>query len=208
MSSILSSVVSRYQLGFAFHATSLMVPPSAFPPQGTCEAAMNSASSWLTSPANDAVEFRPVQHQNAIHGRKDRRYRRARRRILDQRGYRFAFVERKGSYINQPRHLRIVGLIETGLRMGLLEKSQDNTAFDAEQSVLRSPVCLGIIAKYGHFSRIFRESRQEFSAVQTAWRRERDSNPRYPFRHSGFQDRLFQPLTHPSAGIRQSCSGS
>jgi hypothetical protein len=31
------------------------------------------------------------------------------------------------------------------------------------------------------------------------WRRERDSNPRYPFRYNGFQDRLFQPLTHPSA---------
>ena len=31
------------------------------------------------------------------------------------------------------------------------------------------------------------------------WRRERDSNPRYPFRHSGFQDHPFQPLTHPSA---------
>jgi hypothetical protein len=31
------------------------------------------------------------------------------------------------------------------------------------------------------------------------WRRERDSNPRYPSGYSGFQDRLFQPLTHPSA---------
>ena len=31
------------------------------------------------------------------------------------------------------------------------------------------------------------------------WRRERDSNPRYPCGYSGFQDRLFQPLTHPSA---------
>ena len=30
------------------------------------------------------------------------------------------------------------------------------------------------------------------------WRRERDSNPRCGFPHSGFQDRLFQPLTHPS----------
>jgi hypothetical protein len=37
-----------------------------------------------------------------------------------------------------------------------------------------------------------------FSAAQTVWRRERDSNPRYRFRHSGFQDRPFQPLTHPS----------
>ena len=31
------------------------------------------------------------------------------------------------------------------------------------------------------------------------WRRERDSNPRYPFRYSGFQDRLIKPLSHPSA---------
>jgi hypothetical protein len=34
---------------------------------------------------------------------------------------------------------------------------------------------------------------------RTRWRRERDSNPRYGFPYSGFQDRLFQPLTHPSA---------
>ena len=40
---------------------------------------------------------------------------------------------------------------------------------------------------------------RSFSAVKTCWRRERDSNPRYGFPHSGFQDRLFQPLTHPSA---------
>ena len=31
------------------------------------------------------------------------------------------------------------------------------------------------------------------------WRRERDSNPRCPFEHNGFQDRRYQPLTHPSA---------
>src|SRR5262249_10275952 len=30
------------------------------------------------------------------------------------------------------------------------------------------------------------------------WRRERDSNPRAPFEANGFQDRRFQPLTHPS----------
>ena len=33
----------------------------------------------------------------------------------------------------------------------------------------------------------------------TLWRRERDSNPRYPLGYNGFQDRRFQPLTHPSA---------
>ena len=30
------------------------------------------------------------------------------------------------------------------------------------------------------------------------WRRKRDSNPRAPFEANGFQDRRFQPLTHPS----------
>jgi hypothetical protein len=31
------------------------------------------------------------------------------------------------------------------------------------------------------------------------WRRGRDSNPRYPFGHAGFQDRSHQPLGHLSA---------
>src|SRR6187455_1082748 len=35
-------------------------------------------------------------------------------------------------------------------------------------------------------------------ARSEVWRRERDSNPRNGFPFSGFQDRLFQPLTHPS----------
>jgi hypothetical protein len=68
-----------------------------------------------------------------------------------------------------------------------------------EQSVLSSPVCLGTIARYGHYSSILAQSERNFSAVQTAWRRERDSNPRYPFRHSGFQDVSFSP---PSLVVR------
>jgi hypothetical protein len=72
-------------------------------------------------------------------------------------------------------------LPQTGLRMCLPEKSRTLTAFGAEQSVLCSPVCLGIIAKYGHFLRISEEVGPTFSAVQTTWRRERDSNPRYSF---------------------------
>jgi hypothetical protein len=46
-------------------------------------------------------------------------------------------------------------LLQTGLRMCLLEKSQDSTAFDTEQCVLCGPVCLGIIAEYGHFFAYF-----------------------------------------------------
>jgi hypothetical protein len=36
----------------------------------------------------------------------------------------------------------------------LAEKSRDTALFSAEQSVLRGPVCLGIIANNGHVSRI------------------------------------------------------
>jgi hypothetical protein len=72
-----------------------------------------------------------------------------------------------------------IALPQTGLRMCLPEKSRTLTAFGAEQSVLCSPVCLGIIAKYGHFLRISEEVGPTFSAVQTTWRRGRHSNPRY-----------------------------
>ena len=70
-------------------------------------------------------------------------------------------------------------LAETGLPMCLAEKCQTVTVFDAEQSVLCSPVCLGIIAKYGLYSGILVESKRDFSAVKTEWRSGKDSNPRY-----------------------------
>src|SRR5207237_6414038 len=51
---ILSSVETRYQLGFVFHAGSLTAPSRAARLHGTCESAMNDAASGLTSAANDA----------------------------------------------------------------------------------------------------------------------------------------------------------
>src|SRR5713226_2899314 len=54
---ILSSVETRYQLGFVFHAGSVTAPLSASRPHGTCESAMNDAVSGLTSAANDARNF-------------------------------------------------------------------------------------------------------------------------------------------------------
>jgi hypothetical protein len=70
-------------------------------------------------------------------------------------------------------------LPQTGLLVCVPEKSRTLTAVGAEQSVLCSPVCLGIIAKYGHFLRISEEVGPTFSAVQTTWRSGKDSNPRY-----------------------------
>ena len=49
-----------------------------------------------------------------------------------------------------------------------------------------------------HVARRLQEVRDCSPTTRTEWRRERDSNPRYPFGYSGFQDRPFRPLTHPS----------
>src|SRR5258708_6133048 len=54
---IRSSVVTRYQLGLVRQAGSAIEPLSASTPHGTCESAMNAASSAGTSPANDAWNF-------------------------------------------------------------------------------------------------------------------------------------------------------
>src|SRR4029450_2632208 len=48
---ILSSVATRYQLGFVLHAGWLMVPLSASTPHGTWEWGMNGGGSGLTSGA-------------------------------------------------------------------------------------------------------------------------------------------------------------
>src|SRR5450759_1617147 len=66
-------------------------------------------------------------------------------------------------------------LLETGLHLCPTEKDLDIASFDPKQSVLCSPVCLRLIAKYGHHSRISQKCGRTFSALQTAWRRGRDS---------------------------------
>src|SRR5260221_4660659 len=65
---ILSSVVTRYQLFFVFHAGSVIAPPSASTPHGTWESAMNAASAGPTSPANDALNFALSRKRNPSTG--------------------------------------------------------------------------------------------------------------------------------------------
>ena len=52
-----SSVATRYQLGLVRQAGSVIVPPRASTPQGTCESAMNAASSAGRSAAKEAWNF-------------------------------------------------------------------------------------------------------------------------------------------------------
>ena len=56
--------LARYELGFFFHAGSLMVPLSASTPHGTCESAMNAALSLSTSAANEAENFSLSSERN------------------------------------------------------------------------------------------------------------------------------------------------
>src|SRR5688572_9802903 len=54
---ILSSVATRYQLGFVFHDGAVTAPLSASRPHGTWESAMKAAASGATSAANDSRNF-------------------------------------------------------------------------------------------------------------------------------------------------------
>src|SRR2546428_9180197 len=54
---ILSSVTIKYQLGFVFHAGSVIAPPRAVTPHGTWESAMNAAFSVSTSAPKEAGDF-------------------------------------------------------------------------------------------------------------------------------------------------------
>src|SRR5260370_37175083 len=60
---ILSSVVTRYQLGLVRQAGWVTCPPRASTPQGTCESAMNAARSAGRSPANEAWNLSPSRNR-------------------------------------------------------------------------------------------------------------------------------------------------
>src|SRR6266576_3763464 len=93
------------------------------------------------------------------------------------------------------------GVVKTGLPMCPPEKKGRKTCFGSKARHFLLSGLSATSEELRPFPAIFRSTQASFSALQTAWRRERDSNPRYPFGYIGFQDRLFQPLTHPSAAI-------
>src|SRR4051812_42056092 len=63
-----SSVATRYQLGLSRHAGWLMAPPRALTPHGTCESAMNWATSVGRSAAKDAANLSLSRSRNPSTG--------------------------------------------------------------------------------------------------------------------------------------------
>ncbi len=90
-------------------------------------------------------------------------------------------------------------VLEKGLPMEAPEKNRCNRSEPAQGQIFSGPVGRGNTAKSRPFPHISRAIEQNFSAVETAWRRGRDSNPRYPSRYGRFRGGSFQPLTHLSA---------
>src|SRR2546426_5329487 len=65
---ILSSVTIKYQLGFVFHAGSVIAPPRAVTPHGTWESAMNAAFSVSTSAAKEAGNLALSRDRKPVFG--------------------------------------------------------------------------------------------------------------------------------------------
>src|ERR1700730_12640091 len=65
---ILSSVTTRYQLGLVRHAGSVISPPRALTPHGTCESAINAAFSGGTSPAKESANLGLSRNRNPACG--------------------------------------------------------------------------------------------------------------------------------------------
>jgi len=76
-------------------------------------------------------------------------------------------------------------LLQTGLRIEALEKTAANGRDAAHRAIFSRPVCWGNTAKSPRFSPIKGATQQSFSAVQTVWRREVDSNSQSGFKLLG-----------------------
>ena len=73
-------------------------------------------------------------------------------------------------------------------RLHLRRKTRESAVRRARRAILCSPVSNKLVENC-KFSAIVAEFDETFSVSQTAWRRGRDSNPRYRFGYAGFQDR-------------------
>ena len=103
-------------------------------------------------------------------------------------GKRPRFLKRaQKSRTASPNHRFVIALhspeevFETGLVGCPPEKSAAKCIGAIEHATFSGPPLIGKVAELRLFRAIFKAIRTDFSALQTAWRRGRDSNPRYGF---------------------------
>ena len=72
-------------------------------------------------------------------------------------------------------------MVETGALERQPEKNAVKLTISGEQCTLSGPVLGPRIAKLRRFLAFCKETQADFSARQTVWRREWNSNPNYPF---------------------------
>lgn len=87
-------------------------------------------------------------------------------------------ISRRQRIFKYPPHTMVTRLKDVS--------SQGTKGIKKSHSYLRTPQALYFWKK-------------SFPCVSSLSRMERDSNPRYSYQDFGFQDRLFQPLRHPSS---------
>ena len=97
---------------------------------------MNSATSGLTSAANDAANFVLIEEQIPILRRKDWRHRRARWWIFDQCRHRLALVRSKRSDVDQPGYFGIVARFsDDDATIGVADENDRPSAWQAPASL-------------------------------------------------------------------------
>src|SRR5207302_599112 len=105
---IWSSVATKYQRGFVFHAASVTAPLRASRPHGTCDSAMNAASGASTSAANAAANFDLSSMRNPSFGGRIGGTEAPRRRIRDQLRNRFAVIGRERGDVDESNDSGII----------------------------------------------------------------------------------------------------
>ena len=89
---------------------------------------------------------------------------------------------------------------QTGLRVSPPEKRAAEPNFGVQRDTLSESGSSAKHAKVRVFPPIFSGKPRRFFALGTCWRRDRDSNPGYPFEYTRFPSVCLQPLGHLSAG--------
>ena len=108
---ILSSVVTKYQLGFVFHAGSADRSVECLNAPRDLGIRHKSSRVWCHVSGEGSGKLRVIEEQISILWRQNRWHRSTGRRVLYQRGHRLACVGSECSHIDQPDNFRVTACL-------------------------------------------------------------------------------------------------